>query len=661
MPIQWFLLLAQVLAFEPGAQGELTHFGNKWGWSGTDEAFVPQLVMYATPPNFVGDPGKLDRDIALFLNDYGFNGFHVFMACRWFDIGEPDCREAAGVDPELDPRTFEALEMLIRKTHAAGGMVHLWMWGDEERGQTPSARDDWGGLSGPVARKVETAIAERLGPLPGWSLGYGFDLDEWVEMSEIHAWRDRMTALSSTPHFWGGRPQGPNNGRRHQRYARWNRGLDYASYEHHKPSYAVYVEAIEATPDKPVMSEDRFRVLQSSDQKHYSPEEVRRGLWHSTLAGGVANIWGFLKDGGSHELGSARFPNRAQIRTYFEFVRGRFLKTMTRCSPTKAKPTRQSLCLDSPAGHHIFYRENARKVELDLRSVSDTLPVVAVDTLKSYEEIRLGAYRPGLHQWSAPYRSDWAIAVGSFDRDPRPGFEPKVPPFDLSVRTTDSGAVMLEWSSVDSGGADYIVERASADGTTPGSFEPIAMLSDGRTSFLDESPRPDGSHWYRVRAGNRFTVSRHLFSGTQGTSVGELRPSHYRFAAARTGLRYYSDRDYSLASFPSFLDRARLLVAHNDDKAETDEQFVSFNLSRPATLYVGFDHRAKRIPYWLDEWEPVGRRVNVEGDGMRYFELYRREVPEGPVVLGGNSSAGGEWPDGAKSQYILFLVEHPAP
>ena len=62
----------------------------------------------------------------------------------------------------------------------------------------------------------------------------------------------------------GGRPQGPNNGRNHHRYSLWNRGLDYASYEHHKPSYAVYVEALEANPDKPVMSEDRFRVLPSA-------------------------------------------------------------------------------------------------------------------------------------------------------------------------------------------------------------------------------------------------------------------------------------------------------------------------------------------------------------------------------------------------------------
>ena len=243
------LLLALV---QPSDRGELTHFGNKWGWAGTGEVFVPQLVMYATPPNFYGNPGKVDADVRLYLDTYGFNGFHVFVSCRWFDIGEPDCREAKGTGPELDPHTFEALEMLIRKTYAANGMVHLWMWGDEERGQTPSARDDWGGLDGPVARKVEAAIAERLGPLPGWTLGYGFDLDEWVEASELHAWRDRMHRLLPGFRFMGGRPRGPNDGRNHRRYAAWNRGLDYASYEHHKPSYAVYVDALESNPDKPV-------------------------------------------------------------------------------------------------------------------------------------------------------------------------------------------------------------------------------------------------------------------------------------------------------------------------------------------------------------------------------------------------------------------------
>ena len=649
MQMRILLLLALV---QPPDRGELTHFGNKWGWAGTGEVFVPQLVMYATPPNFYGNPGKVDADVRLYLDTYGFNGFHVFVSCRWFESGSRIVAKRRGTDPQLDPRTFEALEMLIRKTYAATGMVHLWMWGDEERGQTPSAQDDWGGLDGPVARKVEAAIAERLGPLPGWTLGYGFDLDEWVETSEIHAWRDRMHRLLQVPpvpagfRFMGGRPQGPNNGRNHRLYAGWNRGLDYASYEHHKPSYAVYVEALESNPEKPVMSEDRFRVLPSSDRKHYSPEEIRRGLYHSTLAGGVANIWGHLKNGGSHELGSAPFPNRGQIRTYFEFVRGRFLEPMTRCSAAKANPNRRTLCLGDTGAHFLFYRENTDRVELDLKNAASALAVVAVDTKKPYQELVLGSYAPGRHKWRAPYRSDRAIAAGAFSRDRASLPIETEAPSALSARPTgdDDAATMLVWVDNSQGASGFELERARGEGGTPGTFEIIATLPPGETRFTDRDASPGVTYWYRVRArtsrgATGYTELRRVSSAEKTNLITELRPSNYGLTPLGVGERYYIDRVYTLASFPSVLDGGLLVVTANDDKLARGERFMSFVITRAATLYVGFDRRAQRFPYWLDEWEAVNGRIEVEGDAMRFFEIYRRDFPAGRVVLGGNSAA----------------------
>ncbi len=434
MKILLLLALAQ-------GEGELTSYANKWGWTGSGEAFVPQLVMYRTPPNFHGREAKVEQDIETFLGGHGFNGFHVFLSCRWFDIEVEDCRTVEGSDPALDPRTFEALEMLIRKTHAASGMVHLWAWGDEERGQTPSSRPDWGGLGGPVARKVEREIARRLGPLPGWSMGYGFDLDEWVEIPDIQRWHDRLQQWLPRFRFLGGRPAGPNRGPNHGRFARWNRGLDYASYEHHKPSYGVYVSALEANPDKPVMSEDRFRVLRDADDKHYSVREIRRGLWHSMMAGGVANIWGYLLEGGTHELGSAPFPNRVQLKSYFEFVRGRFKRDMERCSRADADPKRVPLCLvTKERDKYLVYREDTEQVELPLLGMKGSQPAIAVDARRAYSEIAVGELEPGARSWRAPYRSDWAVAIGRF---PRPRREepaetrkdpPSRPPSDFTGR-----------------------------------------------------------------------------------------------------------------------------------------------------------------------------------------------------------------------------------
>lgn len=149
-------------------------------------------------------------------------------------------------------------------------------------------------------------------------MGYGFDLDEWVTADELRTWRDSLHGLMGWHHFLGGRPEGPNLGLDHAVDADWNRGLDYSSYEHHRPTFEVYAVAIAAWPGQPVLSEDRFRIRESPyPEKDYSPDLVRRGLYHSTMAGGVGNIWGFdpkISPGG-------RFPNVEQLRTYATFFR----------------------------------------------------------------------------------------------------------------------------------------------------------------------------------------------------------------------------------------------------------------------------------------------------------------------------------------------------
>jgi len=241
-------------------KGSLTNFGEMWGWTGTNEAFVPQLVMYANPDIFYNNPSKIDSDINTFIKGHGFSGFHVGVACRWFDLYEKDCRNISGSNPSPDQRTIDALKMLIQKTHAAGGMVHIWMWGDSQRGQNPAVRGDWGGLMGSVDKRLQDKIAAELGPLDGWSMGYGFDLDEWVSASKLKQWRDYLQGKLPKVHFLGGRPAGPNSGTNHSAFISWNTPMDYSSYEHHRPSYDVYVSALKAVLGQPVMSEDR-RIL----------------------------------------------------------------------------------------------------------------------------------------------------------------------------------------------------------------------------------------------------------------------------------------------------------------------------------------------------------------------------------------------------------------
>ena len=387
----------------PMGRGFVTGFGSKWGWSGTGEVFVPQLLMYLTPDKYHKKPERIDRDIKTFLVDHGFNGFHTYVFCRWFDIGQDRADRLRAKGPDPDPRTFEALELLIGKTYAAGGMVHIWAWGDESRRQTPIGL---GGKNGPADRRLQRYIAARLGPLPGWTMGYGYDLWEWVKADDLRKWNSYMHKHLGWPHLLGGRA---HKNRLSQIYDR----LDYSGYEQHRPDYKKYVETISKRPAKPSFSEDRFRIRQSRTYrgKDYDMAMTRRGLWHSTMAGGVANIWGRL-DRQHSSLGSKPYARPEWIKTWSVFFKGRFLKDMAR-----ANKLTDGVCLARPGGEgYVFYTEDAESILMDLSGMPAAAKAVAVDALKPYKEIDLGKLKPQKQTWEAPHKSDWAIAVGSFGR-----------------------------------------------------------------------------------------------------------------------------------------------------------------------------------------------------------------------------------------------------
>ncbi len=370
---------------------------------GTEQAFVPQIVMYEDPSAYYKNPAKVDAVLKQFFDGHGFNGVHTIVLCRWFDMNQTDCDKVTS-NPKPDRRTFEALELLISKTHKMGGMVHIWAWGDEMRKQTPTR---WG-LNKAVDLRLQRYIAARLGPLPGWSMGYGYDLDEWTGKNDLKLWHGHMQQHMAHHHFLGGRSGGPNSGIDHKKEQVYE-GLDYSGYEHHRPTYAVYAAAMDARPAKPVMSEDRFRI-RKKHAKDYNMDLTRRGLWHSAMAGGVANIWGNLEHGGTAAGGSEPYPKAYQIKTHSRFMAKRFLAGMTRCIwLTKGH------CLQgSGLTRYLFYGENAASLELDLSGMKGAQPGVLVDTRQAYKELPLGTLVPKKLTLKAPYKSDWALAVGKF-------------------------------------------------------------------------------------------------------------------------------------------------------------------------------------------------------------------------------------------------------
>lgn len=357
----------------------------QWVRSGTGQAFVPRYAIQAVPGRL--SSSEIDRDIQTFIRDAGFTGFHISMGCSWFDAGTKECDQADNTDP--DRATFQIIEELITETYAAGGAVHLWMWGDSSRDQNPTQGMD--GLNGTAARRVQRYIAARLGPLPGWTMGYGYDVWEWADSSQVQTWHDHMQAHLGWDHLLGARYKAEQIGI-------WTDALEYAAYEQVKPTYDDLRQAFDHKSTKPAFSEDRWRNLDSGS-RDFSEDELRRVAWNAVMSGGVAGIYGNLTGGQGSDDGSKAFGNADQFLTLARFWEGRYTLGVARCNDRT-----DAVCLQS-GDAYSFYGEDVSSIQIDGLSGQRG---VAVDTRKSYQEI---TFTVDGSTWTAPYRSDWAIAI----------------------------------------------------------------------------------------------------------------------------------------------------------------------------------------------------------------------------------------------------------
>ncbi|MGB3668744.1 MAG: hypothetical protein WA984_01435 [Phormidesmis sp.] len=346
----------------PYAKGFVAAEGSKWIRSATGEAFVPQYVMYDKP--------DLEAGLDEFIDGHGFSGFHI--------INLRDLVE--------NPAYFEAV---VLKTYRRGGTTHFWLWGDEQRNLTPSTY-------GVDVDLLYAEIAARLAPLPGWTLGYGFDLFEWATATEIQQFRTQLRDNCSYHHLIGARSF-------KNEYQEVSPNLDYASWEWHHPDYQDYKDHIDKANQRPAFSEDRFRIWGSNHSRDYDQVQTRQGLWHSAMAGGVANVWGRQPKG---EEFSSPYPNKEAIKTYSRFISSAFSVDMTPDNDLIS----DGYCLRDEAQSAICYVEAPETVQFSLEKIPGPLQIVAVDTQLPYQEVEV-ASEAATFSWQPPYSSDWAFRI----------------------------------------------------------------------------------------------------------------------------------------------------------------------------------------------------------------------------------------------------------
>ena len=324
-------------ATRTGWSGQLSNESGAWvRQKGPDGKLVkrtPILIMMPDVRSWHNDLGRMRAFVNEFYENHGFNGGHLStVGLGWFDVTSKE--NLRGAPPTPDVRTFAALEGAAAEWSERGGWLHIWMWGKGDAGDFSKLP---GGHSGPHSKRINRYIAARLGPVPGWSMGIGWDVEFWADESKLKWWLDDLVPQLGGWHHWIGHrysdsdigkghdPEPANRGEYLERGIRWSTlrpgHEQYAGWEHWSTvtSDSAIEKARAVFPDRPILSEDRFRqrqgVWRQKDMR--SDDDILKEIprWANR---GVGAIYGRLLQPGTE--GSEPWPNKTAIKRLIEGI-----------------------------------------------------------------------------------------------------------------------------------------------------------------------------------------------------------------------------------------------------------------------------------------------------------------------------------------------------
>ena len=428
-------------------KGFLTHVGNKYAIMTEDidhlEGYVYQVFMnqqdyeqqHEHGSRILGDPSRSDL-IADYWKNTRENGFDIYFFAvffSWFRMGALSINDFSGnADADLDepdPALFDTLERAIKYAHERGGRTHIWAWGDNDRKQTPNHLGD--GFRGKRHRRLIRYIAARLGPLPGWSMNFGFDT---IEMPSAEAdttwWADEMNRTMGWPHILTSRGWKDNRFGANSFAGFGGNPYDLETTDKGPADYEEIRKHMEIHRNKPSIYEERHTYnrwncwpTRVSDPDRLNGTGCRRLIWWEAMAGGMGGFFGHFSErfnqyGPFRPEGPCGYhPDslKRAFRTYREFWKhGRLRLSM---SPDKGRIRgAKGYCLvAADKKHFIFFVEEADSVTIDLNGMPDSQPVVSVDGRADYDKIDKGKLTAGVHTIRLGPTSDWALAIGEFD------------------------------------------------------------------------------------------------------------------------------------------------------------------------------------------------------------------------------------------------------
>jgi len=430
----------------PGVKGFLTHVGNKYAIMTEDidhlEGYVYQVFMnqqdyeqqHEHSSRILGHPSRAGL-IADYWNNTRENGFDIYFFAvfySWFRMGALSINDfSSGADPDLDQpdlALFDTLELAIQYAHQRGGRTHIWAWGDNDRKQTPNHLGD--GFQGKRHRRLIRYIAARLGPLPGWSMNFGFDT---VEMPGAEAgttwWADETNRTMGWPHILTSRGWADDSFTANSYAGFGGNPYDLETTDKGPADYHEIKQDLEAHRDKPSIYEERHTYNRWKcwpgrvrDPERLTETGCRRLIWWEAMAGGMGGFFGhfsqrFNQYGPFNPDGPCGYhPDSLQraFRTYREFWKhGRLKLSMTPDNSRVSGATGYAL-VTAEKKHFVFFVEGVDSVTIDLAGMPGSQPVMLVDARADYDEIDRGRLTAGVHTIDLGSTSDWALAVGRF-------------------------------------------------------------------------------------------------------------------------------------------------------------------------------------------------------------------------------------------------------
>lgn len=118
----------------------------------------------------------------------------------------------------------------------------------------------------------------------------------------------------------------------------------------------------------------------------------------------------------------------------------------------------------------------------------------------------------------------------------------------------------------------------------------------------------------------------------------------YQKGLLSVGQALFIDRGYTFVSVPTAFQGKEYIKTANDDKVATANNFLTFTLNSPATVYVAYEGVNAPRPTWLAGWTAESEVITTDVTDAPARILMSKAFSAGSVILGGaNNPAGNNY------------------